>query len=409
MKRVGVHITALSPLCFSERRAGAQFRPSVGYIPGAALRGAVAGALLRAAGADAPIFRRIFGISEPPAALFRNAYPALRVLPQTALSCKDQPGFGRTPAHHGVFDSLIDLLCCEQLRPPGLLYLPRCQHAEGESACNSRVEAFGGFYDSKDTRHESRVVPQRLLTRVAINRRRMVAEDELLYSPMVLTEAWWTDARTSACAQFRSSVWVENDIAEEVTRLLADVQHVGSGSARGLGQVKVRVDQADADADTMTSHEALDSRVNRFNRALAERWELMRKLLDGEAPVCPQLFTVNLRADAVLKEHGWLPTTTLSSALLREATGVHDSSLALVRSFASPTPRGGWNSGQGLPKPTELATRMGSVFVFRTQHIARWADALVDLEARGVGERTAEGLGEVTICDDFHVEGRAPQ
>ena len=59
------------------------------------------------------------------------------------------------------------------------------------------------------------------------------------------------------------------------------------------------------------------------------------------------------------------------------------------------------------PTDTEPVARMGSVYVYR---VARETDeekllsALHDLEERGVGERRAEGFGQVRVCDEFHLE-----
>ena len=86
MIQLSVTITALSPLCFSERRPGGQFRFSLDHVPGAVLRGAVASHMLRAGQEHGPTFQRLFGVGQPPAALFHCAYPGVEVLPHTALS-----------------------------------------------------------------------------------------------------------------------------------------------------------------------------------------------------------------------------------------------------------------------------------------------------------------------------------
>ena len=55
------------------------------------------------------------------------------------------------------------------------MYQPNCP------CCSGRVETQGGFYEHVETSYERRTLNTRLLTRVAINRQRKVAEDELLY------------------------------------------------------------------------------------------------------------------------------------------------------------------------------------------------------------------------------------
>jgi CRISPR-associated protein Csx10 len=142
---------------------------------------------------------------------------------------------------------------------------------------------------------------------------------------------------------------------------------------------------------------------------LRSRWREIAPLCEDTAQQYPHIFTINLRSDAILKEHGWLPTTVLTAEMLRAATGVADPSLCLLRSYTSYDYRGGWNAGQRLPKDTELVTRLGSLFVFQTEDLTPWYAPLADLEVRGIGERAAEGFGEVRVCDNFHIAGRKRQ
>src|SRR5437764_9500763 len=114
-------------------------------------------------------------------------------------------------------------------------------------------------------------------------------------------------------------------------------------------------------------------------------------------------FSVDLRSDALLRRGGWEPTTVLDAELLGVATGVEDPSLTLVRAYAEPEWRGGWQAAWGLPRPTELVARRGSCYLFRTTNLAAWTAVLEALEATGVGARTAEGYGEVRVCDPFHL------
>ncbi|WP_332635536.1 hypothetical protein [Acetomicrobium sp.] len=66
---------------------------------------------------------------------------------------------------------------------------------------------------------------------------------------------------------------------------------------------------------------------------------------------------------------------------------------------------GGFSTAWGLPKPTHLGAAIGSVYVFRTDEpqdaVVSW---LEDLEAKGVGSQTDEGLGEILVCHPFHKE-----
>src|SRR5205085_9343014 len=214
MHDLNVIITARAPLVFSERRPSNQFRPSAAYVPGAVIRGALAQQFIESGQEDDEEFRAendedfraLFIDSDAP--LFRNAYPALfssdaaanafttsRPLPATAYSCKSEPGLRKVRGElrgHGVFDGLIDRLCCESLGVP-VPYLPRCNHKD-HGGHGERVEAYGGkFYAAAPEGLLEVSVGSRLSTRVAVNRRRRVAEEQMLYSPLVLDQTTFDD------------------------------------------------------------------------------------------------------------------------------------------------------------------------------------------------------------------------
>jgi CRISPR-associated protein Csx10 len=121
MQKIQVLIEAQSPLALGRQKTGSSISDVEQYIPGTVLRGAIAGMLLRQAQAEGrdfsqepdSDFKALFIDNQ---AIFQNAYPALtqnlklhsevRVLPTTALSSKNDPGF-KTEDKNGVFDSLI--------------------------------------------------------------------------------------------------------------------------------------------------------------------------------------------------------------------------------------------------------------------------------------------------------------
>jgi CRISPR-associated protein Csx10 len=410
-----VVITARAPLVFSERRPGNQFRPSMRYIPGGVIRGALAQQFLDAGREGDEDFGAIFTSAGAP--MFRNAYPAFlstagsvqtfissRPLSSTAYSCKTEAGFARPDGDkgevtgHGVFDGLVDRLCCELLgvRVP---YRPRCNHPD-HGGQGERVEAYAGLY--AETEHGPRDVEVglRLSTRVAVNRQRRVAEERMLYSPLAIDEVTkGDDGKTRAETTFHGGVVVEHAARALVERWLPGLTHVGSGVARGFGQVTVTVEEAGT-ADPA-------ARVKEFNQLLADRWEKWERLRDDSAlePSCKPgsgtFFSVMLMSDAVLREEGWSPTVRLEPEML----GAAGRNATLLRCYASAGYNGGWNTAWGLPKDTELVARTGSVYVYHTTASAgdeSWLEAIRALEENGVGERRQEGFGQVRICDEFH-------
>lgn len=401
-----VSITARAPLVFSERKPGGQFRPSTLYVPGAVLRGALAQQFLDA-NEIGDKFHTLFISRDAP--LFHNAYPAFsdaeetngtfissRPIPVTAYSCKTETGFTRQ-GRHGVYDSLIDRLCCELLGVE-IPYLPRCNHPDHKDK-GERVEAYGGFYASTTNGKYSASVPTQMTTRVALNRRRRVAEENLLYSPLVISEA----TKGGAATTFHGSIAINDENRSVIMDHLPTLTHIGSGVARGFGHVEVKVESAPTDD--------LSERVKRFNDLIARRWKLWEHLprkLESTAQVTQKpgngtFLSVMLLSDAILRADDWNPTVRLEPEMLGGA-GAH---ATLLRSYATADYRGGWNTAWRLPKDTEPVARMSSVYVYHTTYETsdeNWLNALRELEERGVGHRSVEGCGQVRVCDEFHQE-----
>jgi CRISPR-associated protein Csx10 len=440
---VKVIITAQGPLLFSERKPGGLFQESLPYVPGSVLRGALAALELNGGKhelphnkeEDCPFCRLFLGDD---AAVFTNAYPMrapgeeVGVLPATAVSCKNNSGFlppvtikvgeDQDPPH-GAFDTLIERLCWEELEPPALIYSPNCP------ICHGRVEAFTGFYVRHDHKkkdedgeaqygehYHTRDVDQRLLTRVAINRRRMVAEDGLLYSPYVISQNVKLDEHyekgkdngaeektgpTHTPTRFAGYVW---NLPEGTEETLRQITHLGGSSSRGLGHVAVEVIDIKQEIDGRA--QAIKERVKNLDEEIQEVWKLFGELGGGGREKADRYFAVGLWSDAILRTAEGLPAMVFDAEMLRQATGIE---ATLVRSYASYGYSGGWQSAWRLPKPAEVLARCGSVYVFKVPALTEDDyKALADLEIKGVGARTVEGYGQVRISDAFHLKRREP-
>jgi CRISPR-associated protein Csx10 len=420
-----VVITAEAPLSFSQRKPGGIYQESLDYVPGSALRGAAAAYLLagamarhvqeghRGVRADCDFCQLFLSDS---AAIFGNAYPSQKpeeagpyVLPTTAVSCKNHPGFRDEAEAHGVFDTLVDRLCWEALNPAGLVYLPNCPHPK----CGERVDVFKTLFTraDRDTYHRQQV-SQRLLTRVAINRRRAVAEEGLLYSPWVIEEV--IRARDNGMetpedehsrdrpTQFVGYLY---DADDRLADAIQATNTVGGLSSRGLNHVRVEAKPAQAEnaAD-------IEARVRELNELIENVWKLYRALGDARDEKKGTYFVLDLQSDAILHMPKGQPSIVLNSELLSEATGgaIGANEVNLVRSYASYHYGGGWNSAWRMPKPAEVCTDRGSVYLFHAQGglSSGHYRALAALQQRGVGERKAEGYGQVRVCDEFHLVRR---
>ncbi len=379
MRETLLIIEAREPLAFPESKPGAQFRRSLPFVPGAALFGALGGALWRSGRFDAALLRRL---------RCRNAYPMhdgdawVRPLPATAITPKGE-------SHPR--DSLVQRVCWEQQTPPALVYAPT--DTEGRP-----LEAAGQkFYTIREGKLEFRDVAQRIHTRVAINRRRGTAEDRLLYSFFAMNE---TPPGADAPTRFIGSLALvgSDDAArwqEVINVMTQQVDRLGARQTTGIGGVRITLRDRPADRSIRERVEALtqrfEQRIARYQALGGAAWEL-------SGPV----FTVNLISDAILLRDGWLPTQELSAEMLRDATGIE---ARLVRSFTTTRVVGGWHALWQRPKMSHVAVRFGSLYVFEAQRPLTDNDykALERLECDGIGERRQEGFGQVRICDDFHL------
>lgn len=429
MTRIDLTITAKAPLAIGQRKPGGSVSEAADYIPGTVIRGAIAGKILQLRGDSAleegDDFHKLFLADD--AVIFQNAYPAIatlgedsydtagevRVLPATALSSKTNDGF---KPKGGVFDSLIDSYCA---REQGLFYEPN--DLEGD-----RVEPFKGFYSRKpDGRkddgptkfiYRSHSIDKRLLTRVGINRQRSTAQDQLLYSIEVMNETLGKQEPKPMI--YRSSIWIsgQHDIPDDSRKSLSghlqtffehhgDRFRLGGSASRGLGKVRLSAEIVEAgDID-------VKARVEPLNQTLEERWEQWRIFGAGKSyPSDRTFFSIDLQADAILTEQ-WRRTMVISATMLRDRLidlepdlQLTADQLSLEMAYSSYDYRSGWNAAWGLPKDVELATNIGSVFLFslKAEPGERLYSALAKLEKQGIGDRCSEGFGQVRVCDAFH-------
>lgn len=410
MKRIQLEIEALSPLAISRQKPGGSVSEVEDYIPGSVIRGAMAAVMLRYGkpniGDD---FHRLF-LGENPA-IFQNAYPAtlihnnqvveqnkieaIRVIPATALSSKNQPGFH--PKGNGVFDTLIDRFFADHSNS---LYDPNCPK-DGD-----RVEPFGGFYCKIEKYYHKLSVNKRLLTRVGINRKRATSEESILYSLEVLNESITnkTISQKSTPAVYRGSILLSDEqLGENFIRFIdnhSEVFRLGGSTSRGLGKVKIT-------AKVDRSESWIESRIVNFNQVLKKRLQTWEKTfsLSNKSLEQRTYFTIDLQSDAILTEQ-WQRTTVISEEMLQECAEIEDSSLKLEAAYSSYDYLSGWNSAWGLMKDVELITNKGGVYFFSTEQGNLWLEKLKKLELKGVGERTMEGFGQIQICNEFHLNLR---
>lgn len=398
-----VEIKLASPMILGSGKSFGTFSETLPFLPGAALRGAVADILLAQSshaehsGRVQPdcAFCQIFdGVSEP---VFENFYPSSTAqptwpLPLTAHTCKAHPGFPNPdkPAieRHGGYDILMRQYWFEQAFENGwqmpFVRQPRCPQ------CGAEMQPLSGFFGEGALKYY-RIQPTiKRMTRTAINRQRMVAQDKLLYTLEVL------DAEVKEPIRLNSTVAVEAHQSAQLMQVLGQVRRLGMAKSRGLGAVTVT-----AKPRTQPLLPPVSDRLTQFNAAMKQETALLEKL-NAFSPLKPGdlYFTVDLLADALLADQG-IPVPYLPAEQLQISAPV-----ALVRWWARSQIAGGWFAAARLPRRTALATALGSVFLYRVNGmaLAELGAQLEHLEARGIGTERARGFGQIAICMPFHTE-----
>ena len=226
---LSLQVTLKSPIITGGRKPSGQAVEALNYIRGGLIRGAVANELLADTENSKPDtdFQKLF--TEDDAGIFRHCKPATKILPATAIGCKDTPGF-IADGKHGIFDSLIERIVSEKA---DRLYQPNCPYPK----CGGRIEAQNGFYEVKKGSHKEKRINTRLFTRVAINRQRKVAEDGLLYhltaiDPVIMKTKKRDSKKTVKAKKvvLHGSVRVPSSLVDKIVHTLEQkVMRLGGG------------------------------------------------------------------------------------------------------------------------------------------------------------------------------------
>ncbi|MGQ9586531.1 MAG: type III-D CRISPR-associated RAMP protein Csx10 [Anaerolineae bacterium] len=391
------------PLIPGDVRADPQFLAGQTYLPGRVLRGAWAEWLARSGMGDAEILETVGRARIGnffPAAEWRPIRYALP-LPMSAVSCKPKSGFEGEPLPerrgHGVVDTLLPNLAYHLLEERGarfpVPFSAVCQK------CGSRTEAYKGFYTVYRDGNTDRYVSFRPIfhgqTKVAISRYRRASAEGMLYTASALSpRAFGPDAKDggTALAFVGRISQVDGEALASLKEALGKVA-LGALHTRGYGRVEVK--EIDIDLPP------LKERLEVFNRTLKVLWRDIRRLAVNARDLAEEpggsYFSVDLLAPGVFQEQG-IPTLVLSLTTPGQQ-------LQPVSWMTRPDIASGWSTAWGLPKPTNLAARMGSVYVFRWEGPeSALVLTLEALEDQGVGERRDESFGECLICHPFHME-----
>ncbi|MGQ9654650.1 MAG: type III-D CRISPR-associated RAMP protein Csx10 [Thermodesulfobacteriota bacterium] len=391
------------PLILGELRADSQFLTGSLYIPGRVLRGAWGEWLARQGLTDAQILELVAQVRIGnffPAAEWHSILHALP-LPLSATSCKREGGFAREPLPerrgHGVVDTLLPHLAYHLLEQQGAQFpVPFSLTC---TRCGGSMEPFSGFYavyrDGRGDLYVSFRPRFHGQTKVALSRYRRASVEGMLYTASALSQRtakpdeWDKDTALIFLGQVHFS---EDGALDSLKEALSRVA-LGALHTRGYGRVEVR--EASVDLPS------LRDRVYRFNQTLRLLWGDLRRLAVNADDLAEEpeglYFSVDLLAPGVFQSQG---VPTLVPSLV-----IQDQVLQPIFWMTRPDMASGWSTAWGLPKPTNLAARMGSTYVFFWKGQEEvLLSSLETIEIQGVGQRTEEGFGECLVCHPLHME-----
>ena len=416
MPRFKVILEAQSPLLLSDILPAGNVQSSRLFVAGSVLRGAIAKAILSPLGLWRHSGQPIQSISVPeqfhtvflkePCARFGFLYPVREAgnmlgdreafpLPLTVYTCKTHKGFAGQGGH-GVFDRLMEMLRQEAGGKTG--------GRVGCPECDERLDRMRGYgtrsrEDGANTYAQVKIAP-RSFVRVGLNRMTETAEERILYTLEALVPGTGREGEEKPLSFV--GYWVmspdqwkalqellkQHNLAQNGTCLL----RIGTARARGMGLVRLYLQ------DMSTELPAVEAKLDAFQPKDEKGEPLDRARL---------YFALTLRAPVLLYDSKGQPTTTITPELLKAYVSQVPGSLEFL-SKASVMEQEiwtGWSPAWGLPKPVTPAMAAGSVLAFRAPMEERNAVLafLQEIEENGLGERLAEGWGEVVACDPFHI------
>jgi len=380
-------LKAESPLALHQRRASEQFGPTLDYLPGSTVRGALASLYLAGESERAGdrLFRELF-LSEN--VCFSDFLPGggqglTQLYPATAAACKRFDD-------HALTDSLLRLELAREMESSCPLELDNwgeCPDCRSEDLAGKRDRIEPGYYLSVVNPARVRL-RKRMVTGTAIERATGTAAHAMLFSHEVIEESSAEEE-----VLFRGVVTAHDDRLRLALRDVAPYRQrlaVGYGRSRGLGQLSVHGWDSPP-----VEREALAERWATLNRAAEVLWGRFDRKPDGH------YFSLTLQSHLALENPAGEPVlgevTATDLGLPAEATR--------CRSVLSAVAVPGWNAAQGLPKADMWALRRGSVLLFRLPPEADTAptlDRLAQVEEQGAGLRRNEGFGRAIACDPFH-------
>ena len=387
MKYYKISAKLLSPIMVQENRQS-NTPKSLSHIPGSTLRGALAMHYLRSIGnPDDEVFKDLFTSG---AINFPNLCPSgeqetivSKILPLTAVSCKNNDGFkhdvDEDKMGHGVNDSLVDKLA---KRLDQNLRVHTCKK------CYQNLRSFTGFW-SNSIHNPGKIEIVLLFTRhTGIDRITGTVAPNIFFTNQVIADLQKVPIKENRdkeyyTQRFNGCTYLTEDQLSLLQNLSRCTIFIGKNKSRGLGEVEI------------TIHETEDTSFDlpRWDVSFREKFKKITNSDLSEGAY----FSLGLESHAILTDNFLRPINDV----ILDFAGINPV-LKLIKTQKIK----GWNSAWKMAKADDIAISMGSVFLFKYEgnDMSGLIEYLVNLKRNGIGLRTEEGFGQISVCNPFHTE-----
>lgn len=305
-----------------------------------------------------------------------------QILPLTTLACKIEPGF-RTQGAHGVEDGLT-LIAAGRL-------LPNCNLTSAWDCltCGQERKPYSAVWNGEVDNALKYDVTMTYQRHTGIDRLTGTVAETIFYTTQTVADFRKDKDRDEYHPQHLSGgMWLD-DQQEGYLRSICDNGSifVGADRTRGLGELTLELTEAAGPVFDRQTWDAWDQGFkSKYHRLTGQ------DLPDGH------YFSLKLASSAILVDEFLRPTALLPLNFqgLESHPVVEVAKTQIVR---------GWQSSWGLPKPDDLALKIGSVYLWR--YLGDSPDVLVAqlqrLTQEGISLRREEGFGRLAVCEPLQV------
>ncbi|MCB0196282.1 MAG: hypothetical protein KDJ65_30300 [Anaerolineae bacterium] len=344
-----ITLTLLDPILATSLGGDPNSNTTYPFIPGSLLRGALAGYFTQQNSVDLPVDPEAKSLFFNGHTCFLNAYPVddseaqNRMLP-TPLAWRQQKGVPKGRIHNWSADD-ADMDSPDQ---PRGLKSPFCWPADDHVKLCEPLR----YFNVHNRRAEDRKIGRATEESGALFRYEAIAPHQL----------------------FKSYILMESDTGLAVVQDFLENRTVLLGGSRGAGYGRVEVH--------------LGETIDTNDRSWRE--------ISGEptAIAAGSKFTLTLLSDLIIRDEYGQYADHLTAEMINRISEL--AGAELVDSFKQAAIVGGHNKKWSLPLAQTVVIRAGSVFVLKPK-TPLTRQAILSLEARGLGERQTEGFGRVAV------------